>query len=87
MKIDHCRSCKAEIVWAITERGKRMPVDKEPSTKGNIMLVWRTNDEPPLAVYLTTEQIAAFDGSLQRHRLHLSHFVTCKEAAQWRKKR
>lgn len=86
MKIDQCRSCKAEIVWAITERGKRMPVDKLPSKKGNLMLVWRTGEVTPLAVYLTTEQIAAFDGSLQRHRMHLSHFVTCKEADKWRKR-
>lgn len=46
-----CRSCGAPIIWCITAKGKRMPVD-EPE-----------NDEP------TT-----------------SHFATCKDAAQWRKR-
>lgn len=86
MKIDHCRSCNAEIVWAITEKGKHMPVDKDPSRKGNIMLVWRTNDEKPLAIYLNEAQIDAFKGSLQAHRMHLSHFSTCKDADKWRKR-
>ena len=25
-----CGSCHAPVVWAITEKGKRMPVDAEP---------------------------------------------------------
>jgi hypothetical protein len=86
MKTDNCRSCKAQIIWTMTERGRRMPVDAEPSKKGNIMLHPRPDDQAPLAIYLTTEQIAAFDGSLQRHRLFTSHFVTCPEAKKWRKK-
>lgn len=86
MKIDHCRSCEAEIVWTITENGRRMPVDAKPSKKGNILLVVRPTSDIPLAVYLAGAQIAAFDGSLQRHRLHTSHFVTCKDARKWRKR-
>lgn len=27
-----CRSCGAEIVWAITKSGKRMPLDADPVT-------------------------------------------------------
>jgi len=82
---DHCRSCNAVIVWAQTEMGKWMPVDALPNDAGNIMLVARPNSRTPLAVYLTKDQIAAFDGSLQRHRLHHSHFVTCPHRDKWRK--
>jgi hypothetical protein len=84
-----CRSCGAPIQWAMTEKGKRMPVDLKPDERGNILLQHREGDVP-LAVYLNDIEkqklIDALDGRLQRHRLFLSHFVTCKHAAGWRKK-
>lgn len=79
-----CRSCNARIQWAITERGRRMPVDVQPNDAGNILLQPRV-DNIPLAIYLTAEQVAAFDGTLQRHRLYQSHFATCPDAKKWRK--
>lgn len=73
----------------MTERGRRMPVDLEPSDAGNILLQHRQGDVP-LAVYLNEKEklqlIDALDGRLQRHRLFTSHFVTCEHAANWRKK-
>lgn len=29
IKTDRCRSCGAEIVWLVTKKGKRIPVDAE----------------------------------------------------------
>lgn len=84
LTIFRCRSCNAPVRWAITERGRRMPLDVEPSDEGNILLQDREGREP-LAVVLTKGQIAAFDGSLQRHRLHRSHFATCPHGKHWRK--
>jgi hypothetical protein len=83
--MQHCRSCGAKILWATTEKGRRMPVDFSPNEKGNIFLQHRPEREP-LAVYATAEQIAAFEGTLQQHRLFTSHFATCPEAKKWRKK-
>ena len=28
-KIENCRSCRAEIIWALTENGKRIPLDRK----------------------------------------------------------
>ena len=28
--MSRCRSCGAEVRWALTERGRRMPLDLEP---------------------------------------------------------
>jgi hypothetical protein len=73
-----CRSCKAEIVWARTALGKLMPVDKEPSEKGNVELVsaagWphltaMVHGQPPM---LPTT-------------LHMPHHATCPTPEQFRK--
>lgn len=33
-----CRSCRAVIVWALTEKGARIPVDIHPARGGNLEL-------------------------------------------------
>lgn len=33
-----CRGCGADIVWALTEAGRRMPVDLEPAAGGELEL-------------------------------------------------
>jgi hypothetical protein len=88
-KVERCRSCNAEVVWARTANERMMPVDVETAPNGNIdlkfdpiALVWR-------ATYLNAEQIEAMKGDLFRGKeinLHLSHFATCPHAKRWRKK-
>lgn len=34
----NCRSCGVEVVWVVTEAGKKMPVDAKPTEKGNLLL-------------------------------------------------
>lgn len=69
METTGCRSCNAPVIWTITAQGKRMPVDAEPRSDGEIEL----RDGPgsaPVAVYAG----AATDGSAR----YVSHFATCK---------
>lgn len=69
-RTSRCRSCNAEIIWAVTATGKRMPVDAAPSANGNIHLEGTTAivlDEP-------------VDGA------RTSHFATCPNADQHRKR-
>jgi hypothetical protein len=83
---EHCRSCGAAVIWAHTERGKRMPIDAEPVGHvggGNIQLMHREG-LPPLAVYLGQDTIAHLEG-FQMERLHTSHFATCPHAKKWRR--
>jgi hypothetical protein len=77
---DECRSCKAAVIWAETEAGKRMPVDAEPSADGNVRLRER-DGLAPLAVVLKVAEVFGKTG------LRTSHFKSCPDAADWRGKR
>jgi hypothetical protein len=75
VSIGKCRSCRAPIVWARTERGKRMPVDARPAADGTYRLDEPDRYEGPLAVYDPR-------GTGPRYA---SHFGTCPSAGQHRK--
>jgi hypothetical protein len=76
-----CRSCKAPIIWAETTEGKRMPVDAEPSEPGNIKLVDRGPRRLPIAVILDATALRS-----TTEVLRLSHFATCPEGRNWRRR-
>jgi hypothetical protein len=77
---DRCRSCKKPIIWAITEKNRRIPLDPEPVADGNILLTPRGNFLAPLATVRFAVQL---DNPLR----YKSHFATCPNAAQHRRKR
>lgn len=77
-RIESCRSCYRPIIWAITERAKRMPVDPEPTKGGNIQLDWRPGGAAPLARVLPVAK------QFGKTNLRKSHFATCPNAARHR---
>lgn len=70
----HCKSCHAPIEWVVTESGRRMPLDIESTTAGNLIVVDGVARAPRIG------EEAPF---LQR----ISHFATCPKAAEHRKAR
>jgi hypothetical protein len=72
METSTCRSCGAPIIWVLTEAGKRMPLDAKPEKRWTI---------DPLALRLNPDAPRARLGDT-----HVSHFATCPNAAQHRKK-
>jgi hypothetical protein len=76
---EKCRSCGASILWALTERHKRIPIDEKPVPDGNIILLDQGNFRPMLALYNSDPP-----PDVDRYK---SHFATCKQAEQWRKRR
>jgi hypothetical protein len=76
-RIEHCRSCNAPIVWAVTNGGKGMPVDAEPVDDGHVELRPSTHGRGVIATVLEAE--ALFAGPLRK-----SHFATCPDADGWR---
>jgi hypothetical protein len=89
---DVCSSCNAPIVWALTERGKRMPVDAEPVEDGNVLLSHRGwPGAAPVAIVqgpLEIEQLRIQHERTPQQgplRLFTSHFATCPDADQHRK--
>ena len=78
-----CRSCDAPMYWAMTNKGRRMPINPQPSPQGNVHL-FKVHDMLKAAI-LGAAQLA-----LARERgqtLYTSHFATCPKAANHRGKR
>ena len=87
-----CGSCPAPILWAavLDEQGQRiknedtgrfrsMPVDWEPTPRGNIVVYWREGEGFVCRTLKHGEQPAAGE------KLRTSHFVTCPAAKKHRK--
>jgi hypothetical protein len=74
-----CDSCQASVIWTITTNAVAMPVDYEPSDGANIALEWRAGKVMSRVV----KTALAFG----RTDLRTSHFATCPNAAQHRRKR
>lgn len=79
MKIEHCRSCNAEIVWAWTAANKSMPVDAAPTDAGTLRLL-------DLPTGPRVEVIADPDQWMLIPEVgrYTSHFATCPQADRWR---
>lgn len=78
MDVADCSSCSARIVWTVTAKGKRMPVDAEPREDGTFVLRGQGDDHPPLALHKRE--------SRGREPLYVSHFATCPNADEHRKR-
>lgn len=77
MKLAECRSCGAPIVWATTEKGKKMPVDTEPVSDGKFILEEEDDDSARKALFIGDRD--PYSGPR-----YSSHFSTCPNADQHR---
>lgn len=73
-----CRSCAADILWAITDKGKRMPLDPDPVDDGN-QYVYRDVDG--------VRRASAREPMRIPYTRHVSHFATCPMAGRHRGRR
>jgi len=87
--VSRCRACDAQIVWAVTEGGRRMPVDAELRPDGNIVLVHREVGRPPTVRVVGKPERDELAAQAARRgeelRLFVSHFASCPEAEQFRR--
>lgn len=67
-----CSSCGADIVWKITEGGKKMPIDSTPAPDGNLVFIG-------LGAHPVPEKWTG-----ERYK---SHFATCPDAKNFRRSR
>ena len=76
-----CRSCGAAIVWLeIRPGGRRMPVDAEPSAKGNVI----ADLTQAVGVVIPAAALAQVKADTPDEPLYVSHFATCPDADAWR---
>lgn len=85
-----CKSCRADVLWCVTAgAGERMPVDALPSAMGNTTVYiepakGRTAPRLVATVLTTRQRTAARANDVT---LHASHFATCVNAGQHRRRR
>lgn len=83
MRIEHCRSCQAPIIWATSAAtGRAMPVDAEPFEGGNVELT-----EHPDPTASMVRAIVHAQPPLDAPPLRMAHHATCPQADTWRKRR
>lgn len=79
-----CSSCGKEIIWAITDNGKRMPIDPDPDAHGNVRLSFGRRGEAPSAKVLGKKDLAEREEGAHLYR---SHWATCDDADRFRGRR
>lgn len=70
-----CKSCHAEIKWAMTTKRKRIPLDIGVVTSGGNVRLTGEWDGP----FQVVEVVAAGEGD------RVSHFATCPNAKEHRR--
>lgn len=75
MNIGICSSCSLEILWCVTENGKRIPINPEAVEYGGNITI-----REGLVHVLAKGEIS--EAGEKRYR---SHFATCKTVASHRK--
>jgi hypothetical protein len=71
--VDHCAQCLAAIRWAITERGRRQPIDAQPNPEGN--LAAHTSGTGTLKVRVLTKERDRLEGAEWQA---MPHAATCQ---------
>lgn len=84
-----CRSCGAPVIWlTIAPGGRRMPVDAEPAEDGTVLADLAAGAGVVLGRADVAQLRADEDehGPEAREPLYRSHFATCPQAGEWRKR-
>jgi hypothetical protein len=81
-----CRSCRARIFFALTEKGRRMPIDAKPTKDGNVQVIERSG-QTPVARVLGKHPLELMREMHPNRPLYTSHFATCTSAAAHRKRK
>lgn len=82
-----CESCGAPMLWVITHKGNRMPLDPEPvagfeTDRQGYLFDPETRHR--LWVFADDAMVRLARTGDQAERLFLSHFATCPDADDWR---
>lgn len=73
-----CKTCDRPMIWTVTERDKRMPVDAQPSDTGTVALSTQNG--------VVRSRVLPVKLRFGRKDLRTSHFATCPDAAKHRRR-
>ncbi len=71
LKTSACRGCGKPIIWAVTEEGKKIPLDPRPPVY--------------LMQIVLKDDIATGVNAVRDERYAVSHFATCPDANRFSK--
>jgi len=71
-----CTGCGAPIIWAVTEKGKRIPLNSPAVRDTRGFTLTERHDQAPLAHYVADARGAT---------LYVSHFASCPKAKEFRR--
>ncbi len=80
MKTTPCRSCGAPMVFVRMPTGALNPINPEPAANGNIRITGE------IAGVVQGETMMALDAAQFEGEKYLSHYATCPQRREWRKK-
>jgi hypothetical protein len=80
-----CRSCEAPIVWARTEHGKRMPLDRSPYAGDDPRGLFVIRHEANRRRGDNFVAVAVPAGAFPDEPVYRSHFSTCPQRDDWRR--
>lgn len=85
-RLAHCRSCGEPVIWAITARGKHMPLDADPVDARRGFRLEQGEELDDLDPVLGVPPTARFTSAPEPgEQLYQSHFSTCPNAAHHRR--
>lgn len=76
-----CASCGAPVRWAMTTKGRRMPLDLDPRDDGNITVAPQPGGFDRATVWGNSRE------GMPPGPRYVSHFATCSAAARHRRRR
>lgn len=87
--MEHCRSCGAPIVWRETVNGKFIPCDPEEIDIVTVKEGSKITGINALGESVSGIRIGEYHGELVTGmaKVQISHFATCPNAKEWRKKK
>lgn len=86
-----CRACPAQIRWVVMASGKRNPLNVEPDAeRGNVLIIESEVDADLYGVAVgRAVALGPLEASAEREKgsdLFLSHFATCPNRGQFRRR-
>lgn len=85
MSSGECGSCKAAVLWALTPKGERTPIDPAVNMdKGNTLVLAPKNLHAYLAVVLSGKMLAQAKSA--GVDLRVNHWATCPDRQEWRER-
>lgn len=79
-----CTSCSAPVEWALTHNFKRMPIDAAPAPDPTNLIAWRDTDGE---IHVRDRDGIGATDAPSDARYATSHFATCPNADQFRKRK